>query len=64
MMPTGTWKIWTKIKQLYARIIFSRKECKKDLELVYERIAYGVKTRGKCQLYKEGEKKTKFFLNL
>ena len=37
---------------------------KKDLELIYERIAEGVRIRSKCQLYEEGEKSTKFFLNL
>ena len=39
-------------------------KCKKDLELIYERIAEGVKIRSKCQWYEEGEKSTKFFLNL
>ena len=36
---------------------------KKDLEVIYERIAEGVRIRSKCQWY-EGEKPTKFFLNL
>ena len=36
---------------------------KKDLELIYERIA-GVKIRSKCQWYEEGEKSTTFFLYL
>ena len=35
---------------------------KKDIELIYERIAEGVKIRSKCQWYEEGEKSTKFFL--
>ena len=39
-------------------------KCKKDLELIYERIAEGVKIRSKYQWYEEGEKSTKFFLNL
>ena len=39
-------------------------KCKKDLELIYEGTAEGVKTRSKCQWYKEGEKSTTFFLNL
>ena len=38
-------------------------KCKKDLEIIYERISEGVKTKSKCQWY-EGEKPTKFFLNL
>ena len=37
-------------------------KCKKDLELIYERIAEGVRIRSKCQWYEEGEKSTKFFL--
>ena len=36
-------------------------KCKKDLELIYERIAEGVKIRSKCQWYEEGEKSTKIF---
>ena len=39
-------------------------KCKNDLELIYERIAEGVRIRSKCQWYEEGEKSTKFFLNL
>ena len=39
-------------------------KCKKDLELTYQRIAEGVKIRSKCPWYEEGEKSTKFFLNL
>ena len=39
-------------------------KCEKDLELIYERIAEGVKIRSKFQRYEEGEKSTKFFLNL
>ena len=38
-------------------------KCKKELELIYERIAGGVRIRSKCQWYEEGEKSTKFFLN-
>ena len=44
------------------KIIFSRKECKKDLEFIYERIAEGAKIRSKCQWYEEGEKSTSVFL--
>ena len=39
-------------------------KCKKDLELIYERIAEGAKIRSKCRWYEEGEKSTKLFLNL
>ena len=39
-------------------------KCKKDLEIIYQGIAEGVKIRSKCQWYEEGEKSTKFFLNL
>ena len=39
-------------------------KCKKDLELIYERITEGVKIRSKCQWYEEGENSTKVFLNL
>ena len=39
-------------------------KCKNDLQRIYERIAEGVKIRSKCQWYQEGEKSTKFFLNL
>ena len=38
------------------------KKCKKDLELIYERIAEGVKIRSKW--YEEGKNSTKFFLNI
>ena len=39
-------------------------KCKKDLELIYERIDEGVKIRSKFQWYEKGEKSTKCFLNL
>ena len=39
-------------------------KCKKDLELNYERITEGVRIRSKCQSYEDGEKSTKFFLNI
>ena len=39
-------------------------KCKKDLELIYERTTEVIKIRSKCQWYEEGEKSTKFFLNL
>ena len=38
--------------------------CKKDLDLIYERIAEDVRIRNKCQWYEEGEKSSKVFLNL
>ena len=41
-----------------------RQNVKKNLELIYERIVEGVKIRSKCHWYEEGEKSTKFFLNL
>ena len=41
-----------------------RQNVKKNLELIYERIAESVKIRSKCHWYEEGEKSTKFFLNL
>ena len=39
-------------------------KCEKNLELIYERIAQGVKIRSKCRWCKEGEKSAKFFLHL
>ena len=39
-------------------------KCKKDLELIYERIVEVVKIRSKYQWYEEDEKSTKFFLNI
>ena len=38
--------------------------CKNQLEEIYDDIAEGIKVRSKCQWYEEGEKSTKFFLNL
>ena len=38
--------------------------CKNTLEEMYDDIAQGIKVRSKCRWYKEGEKATKFFLNL
>ena len=38
--------------------------CKNQLEEIYDDIAEGIKVRSKCQWYEEGEKLTKFFLNL
>ena len=37
---------------------------KTELENIYEHIAEGIRIRSKCQWYEEGEKSTKFFLNL
>ena len=38
--------------------------CKVRLEEIYENIAEGIKVRSRCQWYEDGEKSTKFFLNL
>ena len=37
---------------------------KNDLELIYDHIAEGVILRSICDWYEQGEKSTKFFLNL
>ena len=37
---------------------------KSDLELIYDHIAEAVRLRSKCDWYEQGEKSTKFFLNL
>ena len=37
---------------------------KSDLELIYDHIAEGIRLRSKCDWYEQGEKSTKFFLNL
>ena len=37
-------------------------KCKKDLEIIYQGIAEGVKIRSKCQWYEEGESELSFFL--
>ena len=37
---------------------------KNDLELIYDHIAEEVRLRSQCDWYKQGEKSTKFFLNL
>ena len=39
-------------------------KCKRDLEEIYDNIAEGIRTRSSCQWYEEGEKSSKFFLNL
>ena len=38
--------------------------CKNQLEEIYDNIAEGVEIKNKYQWYEEGEKSTKFFLNL
>ena len=38
--------------------------CKNQLEEIYDDIAEGIKVRSKCQWYEEGEKSTRFFLNI
>ena len=38
--------------------------CKTNLEQIYDHIAEGIKVRTKTQWYEEGEKSSKFFLNL
>ena len=37
---------------------------KNDLELIYDHIDEGIRLRSKCDWYEQGEKSTKFFLNL
>ena len=37
---------------------------KNDLELIYDHIPEGVGIRSKCDWYEQGEKSTKFILNL
>ena len=37
---------------------------KSELEEIYEKFVEGAKVRSKCTWYEEGEKSTKFFLNL
>ena len=37
---------------------------KSEIEDIYEKFVEGAKVRSKCIWYKEGEKSTKFFLNL
>ena len=39
-------------------------KCKKNLELIYDRIAEGTKIRTKSKWHEEGENSTKFFLNI
>ena len=38
--------------------------CKNQREKIYDDIAKGIKVRSKCQWYEQGEKSTKFILNL
>ena len=39
-------------------------KCKKNLELIYDRIAEGIKIRTKSKWHEEGENSTKFFLDI
>ena len=39
-------------------------KCKRDLEEIYDNIVEGMHFRSRCQWYEEGEKSSKFFLNL
>ena len=39
-------------------------KCKRDLEEIYDSIAEEIHIRSSCQWYEEGEKSSKFFLNL
>ena len=39
-------------------------KCKRDLEEIYDNIAERTRVRSRCQWYEEGEKSSKFFLNL
>ena len=63
--------MWTRKKlnrlesNLNSEVSFNKyTKCKNDFELIYYKIADGVKIRIKCQWYKEGEKSNNFFLNL
>ena len=47
---TKTFKLYTK--------------CKEELDAIYQNIAEGIKIRSKCNWYEQGEKSTKYFLNL
>ena len=40
------------------------KSFKNDLDLIYDHIDEGIRLRSKCNWYEQGEKSTKFFLNL
>ena len=39
-------------------------KCKRDIEEIYDNIAEGIRIRSRCQWYEDGEKSSKFFLNL
>ena len=39
-------------------------ECKQKLQNIYTKKANGIRIRSKCNWYENGEKSTKFFLNL
>ena len=39
-------------------------KCKRDLEDIYDNIAEGRRIRSRCQWYEEGQKSSKFCLNL
>ena len=39
-------------------------KCKRDLEEIYDNIAEGTRIRSRCHWYEEGEKSSKFFLNI
>ena len=39
-------------------------KCIRDLKEIYDNIAEGIRIRSRCQWYEEGEKSSKFFLNL
>ena len=39
-------------------------ETKSEIEKIYEKFVEGAKARSKCTWYEEGEKSTKFFVNL
>ena len=58
-----------KLKELESNLSYEAnfneyKKRKKNLELIYDRIAEGTKIRSKSQWYEEGEKSTIFFLNI
>ena len=39
-------------------------DCKTQLEQIYKIKANGIKIRSKCEWYEQGEKSSRFFLNL
>ena len=59
----------TTLKLIEKNLSIEENQClyekfKRDFELIYYNIAEGIRIRGRCQWYEEGEKSSKFFLNL